>query len=211
MTSHVRPGRAGRIWLRSHLAVARRSAAMLDRRRQLLLVEAGRRRTAAVKSQAAWEAACADAEVWMRRARPAAGEADIARLTGSVEGKATVRLVWVSVMGVMCADDAVCSLPDAGRVGALGGTAADDVVAVAAGRAVAAAARAAAARQAAAAIEADLLATARRQRMLERRRIPELERELADLELRLDEAERDDRVRSRWIQGRARRSSPTAP
>jgi vacuolar-type H+-ATPase subunit D/Vma8 len=195
------PGRAGRQWLITRLGVARRTARMLDRRRLLLSEEHHVRQAVAGHTEPEWEAAARDLERWTARARVAAGEAQMWTAGMHIE-PAEVRLRWRSVMGVTCAEEPECRLPDAARAGALGGTAALDLAAVAASRAAAAAARHAAARQAVEALAAELVVTARRQRMLERRWVPRLEAALAALELRLDELERDDRIRTRWTRHR---------
>jgi vacuolar-type H+-ATPase subunit D/Vma8 len=51
-------------------------------------------------------------------------------------------------------------------------------------------------------VNVELRATERRQRAIERHRLPALEEALARLELRLDELERDERVVARWAQQR---------
>jgi vacuolar-type H+-ATPase subunit D/Vma8 len=64
-----------------------------------------------------------------------------------------------------------------------------------------AAARYAAARTAHEAIGAELVATTRRQRAIERRWIPEHEAELHRIGLALEEREREDIARARWAAG----------
>jgi vacuolar-type H+-ATPase subunit D/Vma8 len=65
-------------------------------------------------------------------------------------------------------------------------------------RAVEAAARYAAARSSHRRVAAELALTARRLRTIERRWLPEHERALVELELRLDEEEREESGRIRW-------------
>ena len=81
---------------------------------------------------------------------------------------------------------------------ALGGGSVVALAARAHAHAVAAAAEFAAARAAHEAIAAELAATARRQRAIERRWIPEHEAALRRIELALDEREREDVARVKW-------------
>jgi vacuolar-type H+-ATPase subunit D/Vma8 len=51
-------------------------------------------------------------------------------------------------------------------------------------------------------IDAELLQTRRRLRLLERRRLPELELALRGSRERLEQSEREDTLRLRWARGR---------
>jgi len=190
------------MWLTSRLAVARRSAELLDRRRHLLMEERIRRAQVAAETEEAWTAACLGAEEWVLRARTSGGEEQLQMAAALVSTQASVQLRWATVMGVLCAEELGCVLSEPGAVGALGSTAAFDEAAIAVGDAVAAGVRHAVARQALDAVVRDLAATARRLRVIEHRWIPQLEQTLAGLEVHLDELERDDHVRLRWVKHR---------
>ena len=86
-----------------------------------------------------------------------------------------------------------------GRTSALGGGSALVYAAAAYRSALAAAGRFAAARLAHERVGAELRATTRRLRAVERRWIPQHEAALAALELALDEGEREEAARIRWI------------
>ena len=85
-----------------------------------------------------------------------------------------------------------------------GGSAALAYAAQAHGRALEAAARVGAVWTAHRRASEELRATTQRLRAIERRWIPEHERALAALELALDEADREDTARVRWVVGRRR-------
>jgi V/A-type H+-transporting ATPase subunit D len=183
------PGRAGRPWLTQRLAVARRGADVLEQKRRGLLRDA-----------------------WLRRALLIGGQRSFELAVFYVPEPANVRLEWRRPLGLTYASDADVRLPPTPDLVAPGGTAALPVAAGAFGRAVEAGARFAATRSALDRLDAELAATARRLRALERRWIPAYEQALAALALELDENEREDALRGRWfaerrgVQGAARAS-----
>ncbi len=124
-------------------------------------------------------------------------------------GRASVDLTWRNTMGVPHPD---VSRSEPAVLPAADAAAANAAVAPAAAayrRALEAAVADAAADMSRRVVNAELRATERRQRAIERHRLPALEEDLARLELRLDELERDERVVGRWAQQRRLESRRT--
>jgi V/A-type H+/Na+-transporting ATPase subunit D len=154
------------------------------------------------EAAAAWLAACDEAERWGARANALGGAVEVGRASASVAGTASVEIPWRNTMGVVHPGPPTCELPlldpteSAAVSGALGPAAA------AAREALAAAAEYASTDEAHRLLSAELAATQRRRRILERHRLPALEEALIRLELRLEELEREERVATRWAWGR---------
>lgn len=203
MAEAVPPGRAGRLWLRSRVAFARRSLELLDRKQLLLRQELQRLATRVDATRQSWIESCAEADRWGLRAA-ALGTTDVALASASVAGQASVDVRWRNTMGVWHPGDPRCDAavlpPDV--------SAAANVAVAPAARAYREALEAAAAYAAAdrswSALTDELRATERRRRAIERRRLPSLEGSLHRLELRLDELEREERVVTRWAEQRRR-------
>ena len=197
------PGRAGRIWLLRRLAVARRGKDVLEQKRRAL-----RRRVEQLEEQLGearreWETEAAEAETWWQRAAVLAGERPLELARASLSGRAEVTLTWRNTLGVVYPDSADVAVPQ-GELFPAGGSAALAYAAQAHGRALEAAARVGAVWTAHRRASEELRATTQRLRAIERRWIPEHERALAALELALDEADREDTARVRWVVGRRR-------
>lgn len=204
------PGRAGKPWLVHRLAVATRGADVLDDKRRGLLRERARLVALVEETNEAWELAVSEAETWLQRAVLISGQRAFELASFHVPGRADVHLTWRRSLGVRYPYDAEVTLPPTPDLVAPGGSSALPLAASAYGRAVEAGARHASARAAHERVEAELVATTRRLRALERRWIPAHEEALAQLELALDETEREDAVRTRWfVELQAQRSSRT--
>jgi V/A-type H+/Na+-transporting ATPase subunit D len=202
MADQVPPGRAGRLWLVGRLAAARRGVDLLDRKRQLLRRE--QEGLALLRDDTArrWAQSCTEAERWGLRAGLLGGSADMALAAGAVEGQARVDVTWRNSMGVWHPDEATCipALPDSRELAA--GSAALAPAAASYGEALKAAADHAAADEAYRRVDTELRATERRLRGIERHRVPMLEGALEQLQLRLEELEREQHVVTRWAQRR---------
>ena len=111
-------------------------------------------------------------------------------------------------MGLAYPVDAECLLPDQTRVGGVADTAALHYAVDAHRAALMAAVAHGAAQRAAELVSAELEATTRRLRAIERRWIPRLEAALREVGRRLDEREREDAVRARWAQERLEAVGP---
>jgi V/A-type H+-transporting ATPase subunit D len=203
-------GRAGRPWLVRRLATARRGAEVLDEKRQALLrLE---RRLAEVVSEAEdeWAKTAREAEVWLARAAFLGGERALELAAFYSREPARVEIEWRRTLGFGYPAEAEVATAPAPDLSALGGSSALVYAAAAHRSALAAAARFGAARLAQERAEAELRSTTRRLRALERRWIPRHEQALAALELALDEGEREEASRIRWIVRHQRRSESAA-
>ena len=193
----VPPGRAGRLWLRRRLALARGGVDLLDRKLRLLRRERERVAAEAGEAGSAWREACVRAETWALRAALVGG--DDALRASPFAGRAEASVDSATFMGVR--------FPTAVRYTAPGGPEPDGATA----RRAAAAAREAldaAARHAAGAatlriLDAEIAATRRRVRAVQNRWIPRLTEALAEIELALEEQEHADGVRMRRFRDRS--------
>jgi len=193
------PGRAGRPWLVHRLAVARRGAEVLEDKRHGLLRERARLAAIVDEARATWEHAVREAETWLLRALLISGQRSFELAVFHVPEPAEAHLAWRRSLGVAYPSAAEVRLPPTPDLVAPGGSAALPAAAAAYGRALEAGADFAAARSALERVDAELAATTRRLRALERRWIPAHEEALARLALELDETEREDAVRARWF------------
>ena len=202
MAESVPPGRAGRLWLRSRVASAQRSLELLERKRQLLMRElsgAAQRRELAERE---WAERALEAHTWGLRAAAIGGISDISFVAASCDGKAVVEVPWRNTMGVIHPGQPSCTLPPLAPAATAAASAALGPATAAYRRAVEAAVAYAAADRSFQVLEAELRATERRHRAIERRRLPALVDTLDRLELRLDELEREERVIGRWAKQR---------
>jgi V/A-type H+/Na+-transporting ATPase subunit D len=200
MPEALPPGRAGRLWLVSRVNSTRRSLELLDRKRQLLLAQLTAIVERRAQAAARWRGACAEAETWGVRANALGGASQVGRAGASLAGAARVEVPWRNTMGVVHPGTPTCDLPLLDPAESAAVSAALGPAAAAARAALAAAAEYGSAEEAHRLLAAELVATERRHRTLERHRLPALEETLARLELRLEELEREERVATRWAQ-----------
>jgi vacuolar-type H+-ATPase subunit D/Vma8 len=193
------PGRSGKPWLVHRLAVARRGADVLDDKRRGLLRELTRLAGLVEETRRPWEQAVREGEVLLQRALLISGRRSFELASFYVPESADARLAWRRSLGARYPADVEVTLPSTPDLIAPGGSSALRYAASAYGRAVEAGVRYAAARVARDRVEAELRATNRRLRALERRWIPAHEQALTALALALDETEREDIVRARWF------------
>jgi V/A-type H+-transporting ATPase subunit D len=195
-------GRAARSSLRARLAVARRGSEVLERKLDALAGEQRRLDQHRRETQRAWEEAMAEASRWYRRAVVIGGSQQVELARSQLRAPAEVAVKWRSTMGatyparVDVRDADVEGLAAVGRSGAL------VAAAEAHRRALVAALDHAAAVRASDVVDAELAVTRRRLRALDHRWVPELTDRLQQVELALDEEEREDMVRVRWTAGR---------
>ena len=192
------PGRAGRIWLLRRLAVAERGHDVLEQKRRALLRQLERLEDDLVEARADWERDAGEAELWWQRAAVLAGERILALATGAVRGAAEIELEWRNALGVVYPAEAEVRAPE-DELFPAGGSSALAYAAAAHRHALEAAARLAAVQTAHRRTESELRATTQRLRAIERRWVPEHERALRGLELALDESDREDAARVRWV------------
>ncbi len=200
------PGRAGLPWLVQRQSLATRGSDLLERKLRILLAEEQAYALRSERTRAAWEQACADLERWMLRSALISGERAVRLATDGAD--ATIEVDWRLTMGVRYPAGATCELPDAP-----GGFAPDNTALQRAGPAARDAVRTgmehAVAAAALAAITAEIRATRRQLRALQRRWLPRLEEARTQLLIQLDDLEHDEHIRLRWAadttRGRQRR------
>lgn len=202
MPLRIPPGRSGRLWLVGRLALAARAAEVIEQKRAVLATELEQAAAAEVLASGRLGDAAAEADRWLRRAVIPAGGRTIDLLAAHVRRRAEVEVSWRSVMGVELPERVTVQpgqLPDPVGLGA-------DAATVFAAYKHASALEAAVEHATAAAkrrrIERELRETMRRGRAIKTRWIPRQEAALQDLELRLDEGEREESARLRWLRNR---------
>lgn len=193
------PGRAGRPWLAHRLAVARRGAELLDSKHRALLSERQRLEPLVAEARSEWEVAAREAERALARAAVLGGErqVELARRSAA-DAPADVTVRWRAVLGVSCPADGEIGPRAAPELSARGGSAALLTAARAHRDALEAALRIAVLAGALDRVENELRATALRRNAVQRRWIPAHEAALRELELVLEELEREDGTRVRW-------------
>jgi V/A-type H+/Na+-transporting ATPase subunit D len=218
MPPRIPPGRAGRTWLVERLQIARRGAELLDRKRQALLHEQTRVRAEADAARRAWHDALAQVELWTARAKVLDGAGRLEVLSRHVREQATIELSWSNLMGAHLPSAGQVAVPDPPALSALGASSAAVIAARACCQAARAAARYAVAERADLELTAELARATRRLRALQTRWIPQHELALAQLDLVLDESQREQAARVRWLIRRRpgadrgeKRGEPTAP
>lgn len=192
-------GRAGRPWLTHRLAVARRGAGLLDEKYRALVRERRRLEPLVAEAGEEWRRRAAAAERWLARAVMLGGERQLEVAAAGALQPADVRLRWRTVLGVTCPADARVETYADPELSTRGGSAALLSAAEAHRRALDAAARLAVAAGALRRIEAELRATALRRNAIERRWIPAHEAALLALDVSLEETEREEGARVRWM------------
>ena len=192
------PGRTGRLWLLRRLAVARRGHDVLEQKQRALRRELDRLDQLLGAARREWEERARAAELWWQRAAVLAGERPLALACSSVRGKAEVKLVWRNALGVVYPFEATVSMP-LGELFPAGGSAALVYAADVHRDALEAAAQLGATELAYRRTASELHATTQRLRAIERRWIPEHEEALRQLVLALDENDREEATRVRWV------------
>ena len=193
---HAPPGRAGRLWLRHRLDLARQGAELLEHKLRILRTERERMALRQQRTSAAWQSASRDASTWLLRGLLVGGERSV-RLA-SAQAPADVEIVWEQPMGVRYPAEATCSVPEPATDSPPVGNAALVTARDLHRRALEAAVRQAAVEAAVRVLEAEERATRRRLRAIEDRWVPRLEDALATVQLELEEEEHSDGVRLRW-------------
>ena len=204
------PGRAGRPWLAHRLEVARRGAELLDEKCRALAHERHRLEPLATDARRTWERTARDAERSLTRAAVLGGQQQI-ELAHATSGTAQVDVSWRTILGVRCPVDARVAPPSGDEPVAPGGSAALLTAAAAHRAALEAAAQLAVLDAALRRIDAELRATALRRNAIQHRWIPAHEAAAAQLALALEELEREDGTRVRWVTGGRRRGSHAGP
>ena len=194
LLARVPPGRAGRLWLRSRLATARRGREQLDRKMRILVPELQRRRLQAERCRREWAAAMDQAQTWLLRAALLGGQDVVRHAVGP--DRAEVELTWTTTVGLSYPVDVTVVGPQDDTL-PLAANSAIGPAAAAYRAALLAGVRTAAAEEAVRRVEAESAITRRRLRALEKRWLPALDDALRALELSLEQSEQEDSMRLR--------------
>lgn len=193
------PGRAGRVWLAGRLDIAHRAAELLERKQELLRHQQRRLAELAERTGREWHVRVALADTWSTRALVLGGRDELRRAAATI-GPAHARLGWRTEAGVTYPTTATVELPPPPT---LAGAPTVAQAAAACRRALEAAVQHAAATTALRRADAELAATTRRLRAVRDRWLPRLQAQLYDLDLRLDETDREEIIRLRWAKQRS--------
>ncbi|MEU8123872.1 V-type ATP synthase subunit D [Spirillospora sp. NPDC049024] len=188
-------GRAGRLWLRQRIAAAEAALDLLERKLAILRDEQAGLHRLAEGTGAEWERRCREADRLLARAALLGGRRVLPLATTGEPADLTVE--HTSLMGVAYPRRIRFEAP-------VGPAPSPSGVALAPARracraALEAACAHAAATAAAAAVDAEAAATRQRIRAVERRRLPRLRSALEQIEVALEEREREDGARLRLL------------
>jgi V/A-type H+-transporting ATPase subunit D len=184
--------RAARLHLIDRLDLAHHAAELLHGKEQALQRERVRLAAHADRTNREWVRSCEQAAVWLQRVRCLGGSGEISMLAARVAQPADVTISWQSSMGITYPDSVECT---PGRQPALSSTAAMGPAMDAHHQALRHAAAHASTTTALSRLDAELASTRRRRRAIRDRLVPSLEARLNDLDLHLDEQDRDEALR----------------
>lgn len=186
--------RAGRLRLVARLDLAHRAVDLLRSKEEALQRERIRLEGHASRAEAEWRRRCREASDWMVRARTLGASDEISELIDRGPSPANVTTRWQTSMGIVYPGSVECTPGDSPT---LASTAALGPALDAYRRSLEAAATHAATGAAVRRLDAALAATRRRRRAIEQRLEPGLEAALHELDLHLDELDREEAVRVR--------------
>jgi V/A-type H+-transporting ATPase subunit D len=195
----VAANRAERLHLIERLELARHAAELLHGKEQALQRERVRLEAHADRSRNEWVRSCEEASLWLQRARCLGGSEEISMLAAQCSQPAEVTISWQSSMGITYPDSVECT---AARQPGLTSTAALGPATDAHHEALRNAATHASTTAALTRLDAELASTRRRRRAITERLVPSLEARLDDLDLHLDERDREEALRVRLATGR---------
>jgi vacuolar-type H+-ATPase subunit D/Vma8 len=184
--------RAGRLQLVTRLELAHHAGDLLHSKEEALERERARLGGHAARAQADWREQCEQAAARLAMARTLGASDEVTELIGTSAGPATVTPRWQTSMGIVYPGSVECS---PGPTPTLSSTAALGPAIEAYRGALDAAATTAATTAAVDRLDAELAATRRRRRAIEERLSPRLERQLDELDLHLDELDREEALR----------------
>jgi V/A-type H+-transporting ATPase subunit D len=186
------PTRAGRLRLVARLGVARHAADLLRSKEEVLDRERSRLEGHTARAEADWRQRSQEAATWLVRARTLGASDEISAAIEQSGQPATVMPRWQTSMGIVY-PGSVESTP--GSTAELASTAALGPTIEAYRSALAAGATYAATTAAVNRLDAELAATRRRRRAIEDRLQPRLEAALHQLDIHLDELDREEALR----------------
>ncbi len=185
---------ADRLELIGRLGLATHAADLLHSKEEALERERARLEGHASRADEEWARRCGEAFARLARARMLGASDELARLVTVGAPPASIEPDWQTSMGIAYPGSVECVPGTAPQVTS---TAALQPAIDAFGRALEAGAQHAAANLALHRLEAELADTRRRRRAIEDHLRPNLERELHELDLHLDEVDRDEALRVR--------------
>lgn len=193
MTTAANPRtRAGRLRLVARLELARHGVDLLHSKEEALQRERTRLEGHVARTRNQWEQSCTDAAAWLLRSRAMGASEELASIVAFGSNPATVTAHWQASMGITYPGDVDCTPgtePTVTTTAALRPTI--DAYRIALTVAAEHASTTAALRR----LDAELGNTRRRRRAIEQRLLPDLEEALRDLDLHLDEQDRDEALR----------------
>ena len=184
--------RAVRLRLTTRLATARHAADLLHNKEQALQRERSRLEGHTDRTERAWTTRCDEATTWLMRARALGASGELARLIEHGSDPASIDANWQTAMGITYPGIVSCS---PGTTPSLVSTAALRPTVDAFREALDAAATHAATTAALRRLDVELASTRRRRRAIGERLVPRLEQALHDLDLHLDEQDREEALR----------------
>jgi V/A-type H+/Na+-transporting ATPase subunit D len=196
-TPHVPPGRMGKLWLLSRLALAERGVSLLEEKLRLLGQRRDELHRRAENARRDWYFACREADSWGLRAALSGGQRAISLAVPREQASITIE--WAATAGVRYPDRAECTLPPHDSPTEIHISAATVGASRAHRAAVVAAAQCAAAESALATIEREFRATQLRARALSKHWLPRLHDDLARIEMQLEEQDRAEAIRLRLV------------
>lgn len=183
---------AARLELMNRLELARHASELLHGKEQALQRERVRLAGHADRARRQWTESCEHAAAWLQRAQCLGASDELAVLVEQGDPAASVTIEWQTSMGITYPDDVEC-VPTAPTD--LFSTAALGPATDAHHRALEHGATHAATVAALERLDSELAATRRRRRAITDRLVPALEADLDDLELHLDEQDREEALR----------------
>lgn len=184
--------RAGRLRLMARLQLARHGADLLHSKEEALQRERVRLEGHVARTQQQWEHSCRDAASWLLRSRALGASGEIASIITRGPGPAAVTTHWQTSMGITYPGGVDCTpAPDPVVTSTAALRPTIDSYRLAFQAAAEHASTTAALRR----LNTELAGTRRRRRAIEQRLVPRLESALHDLDLHLDEQDRDEALR----------------
>jgi len=184
--------RAGRLLLVARRDLARHAVELLESKEEALQRERVRLEGHATRAETEWVRRCREAAEALLRARMLGASDEIDDLIDRGSALADVTTHWQTSMGIVYPGQVDCA---SGEAPTLASTAALGPAVEAHRRSLEAAATHAATSAAVRRLDAALAATRRRRRAIEQRLEPRLESALHELDLHLDELDREEAVR----------------
>ena len=185
--------RSARLQLRANLDLASHAVELLHNKEEALQREQARLEGHAKRTEKQWQDHCREANTWLLRSRALGASSEIATIVDDAFRPAEVTIAWETAMGVTYPGKVHCAKAIAPT---LTSTAALVPTATSYQEALAAGAEHAASTAALHRLETELSNTRRRRRAIEQRLQPRLETQLHQLDLDLDERDRDAAVRT---------------